>query len=194
MTDRFETKDSGQRQEFASGMHRDTHDGKARFDLMVPEGVAYEDQILTRFAELLGRGAVKYTERNWEAANSKAEIDRAKSSAFRHFFQWLTGETDEDHAAAVFFNIMVVETIQAKVDAEHRDEVLAGRRWVDDFDAEYGERMRGQLRWLRENGWSVVRPPHVDGLFDHRADHPPNIEDRLRDVTDMINDSFNPEA
>lgn len=135
---RYETKDSGERQQFDSGMRRDTQAGKARFDLMIPEGVPYEDQLLTRFALLLSRGAEKYDERNWEKANSKAEIDRAKSSAFRHFMQWLTGERDEDHAAAVLFNIMVVDTTQAKLDRAEEQarasafvgKILEARSWL----------------------------------------------------------------
>jgi hypothetical protein len=108
----FETKE---RQEFSSGMHRDTESGKPRFDLIVPEGIPFEEQLLTRFAALMARGAEKYTERNWEQANSEEEINRARSSAFRHFFQWFCGEMDEDHAVAVLFNIMVVETTRAKL-------------------------------------------------------------------------------
>lgn len=114
----FITKDSGERAEFESGMRRDTEAGKPRFDLMLPEGVPYEEQMLTRYAALLGRGAEKYDERNWEKANSKAELDRMKSSAFRHFIQWLTGERDEDHAAAVIFNIVAAETTALKVQPE----------------------------------------------------------------------------
>lgn len=111
----YVTKDSGQRAHFESGMQRDTEEGKARFDLLFPEGVPYEEQMLTRFAALLGRGAVKYDARNWEKADSEAELARMKSSATRHFIQWLTGETDEDHAAAVMFNLLAAETTQRKI-------------------------------------------------------------------------------
>jgi hypothetical protein len=111
----FETKDSGKREEYDSGMRRDTEEGKPRFDLVVPKGVPFEEQILTRFAALMARGAEKYSERNWEKANSEAELNRYYSSAFRHFMQWLTGETDEDHAAAVMFNIMCAETLKWKL-------------------------------------------------------------------------------
>src|SRR6476646_7724738 len=104
------TKDSGERAKFESGMVRDTEEGKARFDLLVPLDVPYQEQMLTRFADLLARGAVKYNARNWEQANSQAELDRYKSSALRHFMQWVTGETDEDHATAVMFNVMCYET------------------------------------------------------------------------------------
>lgn len=111
---KFTTKDSGHRAEFASGMVRDTDDGKPRFDLLVPEGVLFDDQFLTRFAALMARGADKYGDRNWEKANSREEWQRMRSSAFRHFVQWFCGETDEDHAAAAVFNIFAAETTAAK--------------------------------------------------------------------------------
>lgn len=109
------TKDSGKREQFDSGMVRDVNDGKARFDLMFPLDVPYDEQILTRLANLLARGAQKYSERNWEKANSPQEMARAKESAIRHLVQWLTDEEDEDHAAAILFNVMEAETIRWKM-------------------------------------------------------------------------------
>lgn len=120
MTD-FITKDSGERAVFDSGMQRDTEDGKPRFDLMLPLDIPYEEQMITRLAALYGRGAVKYESRNWEQANSSAEMERMKSSAFRHFMQWMAGETDEDHAAGTMFNIIAFETTKYKV--EHAEPV-----------------------------------------------------------------------
>lgn len=107
-------KDSGQRLNFASGMVRDIDDTKPAFDLLIPLGIPYDKLMITRWAELLRKGAIKYAKRNWELADSDEELDRAKASAFRHFMQWFSGETDEDHAAAVFFNINEVETIRYK--------------------------------------------------------------------------------
>lgn len=95
----FETKDSGERKRFASGMQRDTTKDKVNY-MLVFDGPMFE-----RWVELLHRGATKYDERNWMQANSLEELERFKESAVRHFFQWLKGERDEDHAAAVFFNI-----------------------------------------------------------------------------------------
>jgi hypothetical protein len=111
----FETKDSGARQEYASGMVRDTQEGKARFDLLLPKGVPYANQMLTRFAELMARGAGKYGDRNWEKARGQEELDRYHSSALRHLQQWVAGETDEDHAAAVMFNVMAGETVKYRM-------------------------------------------------------------------------------
>ncbi len=111
----FETKDSGKRVEFESGMVRDTEEGKARFDLLFPLGVPYEAQMLTRFAELMSRGAEKYNARNWEKARGEAELSRYRSSALRHLVQWANGKDDEDHAAAVMFNVMAGETVKYKM-------------------------------------------------------------------------------
>jgi hypothetical protein len=108
------TKDSGSRATFVTGMQRDTSSGKARFDLIIPQGIPYSEQLLTRFAELMTRGAVKYDARNWEKASTAEEMGRFKESAFRHFMQWYCGEEDEDHAAAVLFNIMGFETTKYK--------------------------------------------------------------------------------
>lgn len=115
---KFVTKDSGKRTEYASGMKRDVQGGKPRFDLLLPLGVPHSDQFLTRVAELLARGAEKYDERNWEKASGEAELSGFKASAIRHLFQWLAGETDEDHAAAVVFNLLGAETLKWKMENE----------------------------------------------------------------------------
>lgn len=108
---KYETKDSGKRQEYNSGMKRDLQDGKPDFYLITPKDMPYKEQLLTRWAELMTRGKEKYGERNWELANSAEEYNRFKSSAFRHFMQWLLGEQDEDHAVAVMFNIQCAEYV-----------------------------------------------------------------------------------
>lgn len=107
----FVTKDSGERIGYSSGMQRDVNTGKPRFDLIIPKDVPYEDLMITRWANLMMRGAEKYGDRNWEQANSLEEYERFVESATRHFVQWLAGETDEDHAAAVFFNIQAAEIL-----------------------------------------------------------------------------------
>lgn len=112
----FETKDSGERVEYESGMRRDIQSGKPRFDLLLVDGLPYQEQFLTRFAALLSRGAEKYGERNWQLASSEDELNRFKASAHRHFVQWATGEVDEDHAVAVAFNLMAYEYVKWKLE------------------------------------------------------------------------------
>lgn len=100
---KFITKDSGKRQVFVTGMNRDTQEDKPRYDLI--SGLTQKDTLLKRWAELVARGAVKYEDRNWEKASTIEEYNRFKSSAWRHFVQAMSGEVDEDHFAAVCFNL-----------------------------------------------------------------------------------------
>lgn len=104
----YKTKDSGQRQQYETGMVRDTSEDKPRYDLVYMP-------MLKRWAELMGRGCTKYGERNWEKAATEPELARFKESAFRHFVQWVMDDKDEDHAAAVFFNISGAEHVKAKI-------------------------------------------------------------------------------
>lgn len=104
----FETKDSGKRQEFSTGMQRDVQVGKPRYDLI-------DRAMLKRWAELMGRGAEKYGERNWEKAATTEELHRFEASAIRHLMQWLNGEVDEDHASAVCFNVAGAEMVRTKL-------------------------------------------------------------------------------
>lgn len=111
----FETKDSGQHAEYASGMVREWQKGKPRFALMLTKRQPYGEQMLTRYASLLARGAVKYDSRNWEEGDSEEELERAKESLLRHVMQLLSGETDEDHAAAAWFNIQAIEYFRWRI-------------------------------------------------------------------------------
>lgn len=128
----FVVKDSGKRQSYGSGMVRDLQEGKARFDLLIPQvGMPYDDQFLTRCATLMTRGAEKYGFRNWEKADSEEELNRFRASAQRHLMQYVMGETDEDHAAAVVFNLLAAETTRWKIHQVPRPRLLARRtrRW-----------------------------------------------------------------
>jgi hypothetical protein len=85
--------------------------------------------MLARWAEHLTKGAIKYDDRNWMQAASVAELERFRTSAARHFVQWMNGEVDEDHAAAVFFNINGAEYVLRRIHAieEARGE---GKGWA----------------------------------------------------------------
>lgn len=128
--DRYITKDSGERQEFSTGMKRDTETGKPRFDLVEPMSQPFEERMSTRLASLMGRGADKYGDRNWEQAETPEELLRYLSSAERHFRQWVqqvkaqaglsyvTNEEAimaEDHASATVFNITGAEYVKGRI-------------------------------------------------------------------------------
>lgn len=79
---------------FKSGAQRDTQTGKLRYDLISPLANYRE-------AQIFGKGAVKYGDRNWEKG---MPLSRCLASALRHLHQWLMGETDEDHLGQFAWN------------------------------------------------------------------------------------------
>ena len=107
----FITKDSGQRLVSPSGMQRDVATDKIDYSLV------FDGPMFKRWAALLDRGARKYDKRNWMKANSQEEYDRARESLVRHFVQYISGEVDEDHAAAIIFNINEMEYVKGKLNA-----------------------------------------------------------------------------
>jgi Domain of unknown function (DUF5664) len=107
-------KDSGVRQQFDSGMVRDTNDGKIRYDLV------FDGPMLNRYAIHLTKGAIKYAPRNWMLANNTEEMERFKESAVRHFMSWMQGLRDEDHAAAVWYNVNGFEYVRDRLIADGR--------------------------------------------------------------------------
>jgi hypothetical protein len=116
----FVIKDSGNREQFASGMVRDTQAGKTLFSLIL------DGPMFKRWAAHLTKGAVKYAARNWMKAAGDEERERFKESALRHFLAWFWGEEDEDHAAGVFFNINGAEYVKDRMIAENAAEPRYG--------------------------------------------------------------------
>jgi len=111
----FQVKDSGERKLFGSGMVRDTATGKVDYTL------AIDGPMFNRWATHLTRACLqpdgspgKYPPRNWMLATGEEEYERFRQSAFRHFLAWMDGDRDEDHAAAVFFNINGAEYVRSK--------------------------------------------------------------------------------
>jgi Domain of unknown function (DUF5664) len=74
MTKKHIVADSGKREEFSTGMVRDIREGKGRFDLISPIA-------LRRLALVYEKGAIKYTDRNWEKGSP---LSRFVDSAKRH--------------------------------------------------------------------------------------------------------------
>ena len=119
----FTVKDSGKRAEFASGMVRDTEEGKVDYTTIL------DGPMFDRWAEHLTKAKAKYPDvapgvANWTLASGREELVRFRKSAFRHFRQWLRGDVDEDHAAAVLYNINGYEYVKARM-AEEREKKAA---------------------------------------------------------------------
>lgn len=89
-------KDSGNRREFETGAVRDMQEGKGRCDLLPACA-------LLRLAKHYEAGAMKYEARNWEKG---IPISVMIDSAMRHLLKYMDGQTDEDHLAAVAWNIL----------------------------------------------------------------------------------------
>ena len=77
----FVIKDSGERQQFNSGMVRDTTSAKTNVSLV------FDGPMFWRWAKHLTLGSIKYVKRNWMKANGQEELERFKESAARHFYQ-----------------------------------------------------------------------------------------------------------
>jgi hypothetical protein len=114
MGDEFVVKDSGEKIKFESGMVRDAAKDKVDY-LLALDGPMFE-----RWAAHLQAACVpgpngepaKYEPRNWMKATGPAELQRFRASALRHLLQWLRGDRDEDHAAAVMFNLNGAEYVK----------------------------------------------------------------------------------
>lgn len=111
----FETKDSGEREEFATGSRRDTRKGKGRYDL-IPPGP------LRRLAQLYERGADKYGDHNWQKGQP---LSRYLDSALRHIFAHMEGHRDEDHLTAGAWNLFAAVYTEEAVAAGTLPEDLA---------------------------------------------------------------------
>lgn len=120
MTQEFETKDSGAREDFSGGAVRDTQTGKPRYDL-IPPGPLY------RLAMLYTRGAEKYTEHNWTKG---IPMSRCIASLMRHVFKFVVGDKDEDHGAAIIFNVMCIMHYEdiGRTDLDDRFNWKTGKR------------------------------------------------------------------
>jgi hypothetical protein len=105
MTEKFELKVPTEVKKFETGAVRSSSEGRGRFDLIPFE-------MLERWAVLMEKGSVARGERNWEKGMALVGYI---SSAFRHLIALARGKRDEDHAAALFFNIAGFEWTRARI-------------------------------------------------------------------------------
>ncbi len=91
--------DGGARISYGEGKAiREPSTGKGRYDLISP----FATQRLAKWYEL---GAAKYFDRNWEKG---MPFSRYVDSAKRHLDKFIMGMEDEDHLAAVCFNVFAI--------------------------------------------------------------------------------------
>ena len=88
--------------DFDTGAKRDTAEGKGRPSLISPV-------LIHRLGVHLAEGAKHYGDDNWAKG---MPYRRTADSMIRHIFQWLAGDTEEDHLSAVCFGAMCLMTYE----------------------------------------------------------------------------------
>jgi hypothetical protein len=92
--------------ELPSGMRRSNTAGKTDYTLVL-DGPMFE-----RWARHMTAAVPSKGKRNWMNASEEEDLQRFREGFLRHAVQWLRGDDDEDHAAALFFNVTGVEYVK----------------------------------------------------------------------------------
>lgn len=119
--DNFVVEDTGEIKEFSTGMVRNSNAGKVRYDHVLRGPMFKRWAAHTWKAEKFYPDAAPGVS-NWELAETVEELDRAVESFIGHVVDYrddIYGEAaKEDHAAAIFFNVNLIENIRAKLRAK----------------------------------------------------------------------------
>ena len=103
----YDIKNSGNNIIHESGMSREDKSDKIDYTLCYLP-------LLDRWASWMTKGGKIHGKENWMKANSPEEEREAITSLWRHFRAFIDDKQDEDHAAAMFFNICLIEHIRSK--------------------------------------------------------------------------------
>ena len=71
---------------------------------------------LNRITQHYVNGLKKYGRDNWKKLSTPEDIERYKQSMFRHLIQYLEGQDNEDHLAAIVWNAMSLLYFEEKED------------------------------------------------------------------------------
>lgn len=136
MTDLYEVKDSGERQVFKTGAHRDSQLGKGRFDLLPMFA-------LFKIAKHFEAGAIKYEPNQWRRG---IPLSRYYDSAMRHMAKAMLGMRDEPHFEAACWNLMCLIETKFMIDAgmlpKELDDLPKLPEWLENqdlFSVNFGE-------------------------------------------------------
>jgi hypothetical protein len=103
--------------EFETGAHRDSDEGKGRPSLISPV-------LIHRLGVHLAKGAEHYGDDNWSKG---MPFRRTADSIIRHINQWLAGDEEEDHLAAIAFGVMCLMTFELGAETDGMYEELDDR-------------------------------------------------------------------
>lgn len=95
----------------SSGVNRSRPDGKPDFTLVDWDLVERVAIHLTMHASEKGR-------ENWRRASTPDDLLRFRQSAWRHHLSWDRGQSDEDHAAALVWNVGGAELVRRRLQEE----------------------------------------------------------------------------
>lgn len=166
MVDFDTVQDSGVREEMDSGSQRDTRKGKGRYDLLPTRAIR-------RLAQHFENGATKYGDRNWEKGQPTS---RYLDSAMRHLFAVLEGKTDEDHAAAVMWNIACLIETQERIAGGLLDGYLDDlSKYHNDL---YDSRVKEDFDDLIEKAAHISKPKPVEPRISFK-DRVENLKCRI---------------
>lgn len=93
-----------------AGVNRSDPSGKPDYTLV-------DLGLLERWAMHMTAHADSKGRDNWRNASGGDDLDRFLASAWRHFLAFQRGETDEDHAAALLFNVAGAELVRSRLAA-----------------------------------------------------------------------------
>lgn len=116
--------DSGAREVAANGFTREPDADKPDLSwLFEIEGLELVPrEMIERIAKHFANGSKKYAPDNWRRGTSPEALARYRRSVARHVFAWFRRETDEDHTAAIAWNLFIFEINKAQAEREWTNE------------------------------------------------------------------------
>jgi dATP/dGTP diphosphohydrolase len=124
--------DSGERDVKENGFMREPEGQKPDFvPMLTARGLELVPaELIRRIAEHYYQGGLKYEPDNWRRGTDEESLTRNKRSAARHFVAWLYGRGDEDHLAAVTWNMITYEINRQAANVEQAKADVAQARTV----------------------------------------------------------------
>lgn len=133
----YEIQDSGARESLGvDGGIRDTEEGKLDFSNLF----VWFEPMGTRYVAHMTQGREKYPDPepgipNWTLFPATEEVlARTLRSLDRHYKAYREGKQDEDHAAAILFNLNLAERINERLPTEGFRLDGEGNRYFEDVE------------------------------------------------------------
>ena len=162
--------DSGKRSEFETGAVRDASEGKGFPSLLPPDA-------LRAAARRFEDGALKYGRNNWQKG---IPLSRYVDSLYRHLWQYIEGDTTEDHGGAIIWNAMCLVQTEAWISKGILPETLL------DLEGEIGEQIKTEgtktsgQEGRDSGGHEQTGPQGVDSVGAELQSHEADVRKAVR--------------